>query len=242
METNSLLNSEYNVLYAEVDANADKVYRILSFCIASTVALLGAVFAALSARYGQEERSLIELQTVAPFLFLFPFVFIYPSMQLVLSSYRSTVRIASYLIVFFEAEQEHGVRWQTRLQELRLRERREKDAKRNAMVLGGNEGDCPRRSWLGSLKAVFDVLVGVCVLLSVLACLIPLISSVPGDFCCFPQQVSWAIPFLIILLLAMFLYYNARRKLVTEMSAENFGDMIEYWKKIQSEESKELEG
>jgi len=102
-----LKKAEYDALYKEIQENSAKVYQVLNISVLSTAALLSYSFSNTTRLpFGQH---------VLPFLLLLPYLVIIPSLRLVRASLHSTVRIASYLKIYYEGVNSL-IAWQTSMQ------------------------------------------------------------------------------------------------------------------------------
>jgi hypothetical protein len=197
---------EYDNLYKEILENSNKVYLVLNICIPSTAALLGYIFTIDPSKLPSKELGL-------PFLLLLPLAVILPSMIFVSASLNSTVRIATYLRVFYEEEQ-IDISWQRRMQALR-----EKDDK----------GKLRFRIFRSSLKSIFLVLGSTCILLSIASSLYV------------RNELFNKIEFFLYVSLVLFLGLQLRalsKELEKKWSTEFFSELIRFWQTLKEEEKR----
>jgi ABC-type multidrug transport system fused ATPase/permease subunit len=195
---------EYDNLYKEILENANKVYQVLNICVSGTAALLGFAFTLDPSKLPSKELSL-------PFLLLLPFSIILPSMVFVNNSHNSTVRIATYLRVFYEEEQK-DVSWQKRLQKLR------------------QKGKQKYRVFSIGLRSMFVRLGSACIALSILY-----------SFYVWNQWLNRWIELILYCLLVTFLGWRLRslsKEIEKKWSTEFFDELIEFWEALKEEEKR----
>jgi len=194
---------EYDNLYKEILENSNKVYLVLNICVTSTAALLGYVLTLDPTRLPPKEIGL-------PFLLLLPFSIILPSIIFVSSSHNSTVRIATYLKVFYEEDQK-DISWQRRMQKLR------------------EKGKSKYRVFNISLKSIFLILGFICILLSIIS-----------SFYVWSQlSKPIAFIFYVSLVLFLgYQLISLSRELERKWSAEFFAELIKFWETLKEEEKR----
>jgi hypothetical protein len=176
-------------LNKEILDNSNKIFLVLNISIPSTAVLIGlALNAQLPSKW-------------LPFLLLLPFSVIIPSMYIVISSLNSTVRIATYIKVFYEDDLRTFL-WQSRLQKLRERE------KTNPGVY---------RAFRASLESIFITLGFIVIALSFGYYF--LVSTLP-------LKSVYFIALMIITVLLVFLFYMPFRKLRKRWDADYFQEFI----------------
>ncbi|MGZ3765955.1 MAG: hypothetical protein ACXVA2_14900 [Mucilaginibacter sp.] len=104
---NYLAKIEYQQLQGEILNHSERIDKIITFAGTAIALIVGYVV--------QVEIS----SKVEPFIYLYPFFIIIPSISMVASSLNSTVRIATYISVFYESTDSNNPRWQSRLQSIR---------------------------------------------------------------------------------------------------------------------------
>ncbi len=124
--------SEYNALKEEIKSNSQLTAQIFTVSITATALLIG---------YGFQEGNWL--------IFLSPFAIIFPSLWFISSQLISTVRIATYIRVFLEDDNE-GLNWETRL--AKSRRYRSKSDSRYTLSITGIYGGigilCVVLSWI----------------------------------------------------------------------------------------------
>jgi hypothetical protein len=104
--------AEYESLHREILDNSTKMYTVITLCVPATVALLTWVFK-------DEAQPVLVGRGWQPILLLLPLAVILPSAMLVKSCLGSTARIAAYVNLKYEGEQEGEICWQKDMQRWR---------------------------------------------------------------------------------------------------------------------------
>ncbi len=196
---------EYDNLYKEILENSNKVYLVLNVCVTSTAALLGYVLTLDPSKLPPKELGL-------PFLLLLPFSIILPSIIFVSSSHNSTVRIATYLRVFYEEDQ-RDISWQRRMQELR------------------ENGKPKYRVFNISLKSIFLVLGFICISLSIISSLYIWSQSF--------NRLAFILYISLVLFLG-FQLISLSRELERKWSAGFFSELIKFWETLKEKEKNNM--
>lgn len=201
--SNEFSKVEYDNLYKEILENSNKVYLVLNICVTSTAALLGYVLTLDPSKLPPKEIGL-------PFLLLLPFSIILPSIIFVSSSHNSTVRIATYLKVFYEEDQK-DIAWQRRMQKLR------------------EKGKSKYRVFNISLKSIFLVLGFICISLSIISSFY--VWSQPFNQIAFILYVS-------LVLFLGYQLISLSRELERKWSVDFFAELIKFWEALKEEEKR----